>query len=159
METYRKGQVIEALNPIIEINEPNLAYYLKLGIITPDVANPSGRAEIKYYGPANLVDIAVVKTLENNGLSLKAIAKVMGSVRDGIRHSFKKFNKNYSVQLIVSDPNTEKSKAKIRACLKKEFQKAKNPIDEKKIELDMDQASSYMVIDLSELISRMKPIL
>lgn len=160
MANYRKKQVIDVLkeNRIVDINGPNLAYYLKLGIVTPDVANPTGRAEIKYYSTANLVDIAIARTLENLGLSLKAIAKVMDSIRGAVRSRYKKLTNKYRLQLIISDPNSDKSKAYLRMCLKQEYQKAKRPVDDRMVNLNLDDADSYLVVDLSKLIARMTPL-
>jgi DNA-binding transcriptional MerR regulator len=161
MAEYRKAKVIEALNPkdpkkkIVDISGPKLAYYLKLGIVIPDVANPTGYAETKYYSAGNLVDIAIARTLENKGLQIKAIAKVMDLIRKEIRSKYKKLKNIYRLQLIISDPNTDKSEVYLQMCLKPEYQKIKNPVDPKNVKLNMDEADSYLVVDLSKLIARM----
>jgi hypothetical protein len=145
---YRKQQVIGALkeNRIVEIKGPNLAYYLKLGIVIPDVANPSGRAETKYYSSANLVDVAIARTLENCGLSLKVIATVMDSIRGEVRVIYKKLKKFHHLNLIISNLNTDKSRAYLQ-------------INEQDVKLNMDKFDSYLVVDLTKVISRMEKLL
>jgi DNA-binding transcriptional MerR regulator len=145
---YRKKKVIDFLrdNRIVDINGPNLAYFLRLGIVIPDVANPSGRAETKYYSTANLFDIAIARTLENRGLSLKAIAKAMDSIRDEVRAVYDRLKNIYRLHLIISNLNTDNSRAYLQ-------------INEREVKLNMDETDSYLVVDLSKLISRMKKLL
>jgi DNA-binding transcriptional MerR regulator len=159
METYRKKQLVEALSPIVNITEPTIAYYLKLGILTPDVANPSGRSEIKYYGPENLVDAAIAATLEEHGLRLKAIAAVMQSIRKGVRAVYKQLKNIYRLHLIISNPNTDNSKSYLQMCLEADYQRQKNKINPAEVRLSMDDADSYIVVDLSKLIARMGHLL
>jgi len=159
MAIYRKKQIIEALQGIVEISEPQLAYYLKLGIVTPDVANPSGRAETKYHSAENLVDIVIARELEDAGLSLKAIKGVMDSVRKEVRNEYKQLKDSYRLQIIVANPNLPGSWAKLQKCLKKNLQRIKNPVDPGKVALDMDAAKSYTVIDITTTIQKMAHLL
>jgi len=159
MTEYRKKQVIEALRGICEISEPQLAYYLKLGIVTPDVANPSGRAEIKYYGPANFVDIVIARELEKCGLSLKAIQKVMGSIRKEVRAKYKSLKDHYRFDLKIGNPNTPECWAELEMILLQDLQRTKKTVDHRKPTLDMDTANAYLVVDLSKIIQKMESFL
>jgi DNA-binding transcriptional MerR regulator len=146
--SYRKQNVIDVLNEngVIEIKSPSLAYYARCEIIIPDVANPSGRGEVKYYSAANLVDVAVVRILENNGLSLKAIAKVSDSIRNEVRGNYEKLKNFHCLHLVLSNLNTGNSRAFLR-------------VDEGPVKFNMENADSYLIIDLTEAISRMKKLL
>ena len=155
MGMYRKKQLIEALSGIIEIKEPTIAYYLNLKIVTPDVANPSGSTEIKYYSSENLVDVAIARTLELHGLKLKAIAGIMKSIRKEVRANFRKIKDDYRFHLVISNPNQDDSKTYLQMCLLKKFQKVNNPVDPAVVKLNMDHAKCYMVVDLSQLLSRL----
>jgi len=160
---FRKKQVIEALKGIKDISEPQLAYYLKRGIVIPDEANPSGsKGDIKYYGDENLLDIAIARELEENGLSLKAISGLMPSIRKEVRFIFRRLKDNYRLHLIIADPNKPGSWARLQMCLREDLQRGldkkplKNPVDPSKVTLDMDKAKTFLVVDLSELIKKME---
>jgi hypothetical protein len=79
----------------------------------------------------------------------------MDSVRKRVRRVYRKIKNTYRLHLIIGNPNTAESWAKLQMCLKEDLQRTKKTINPANVSLDMDAAKAYLVIDISKIIEKM----
>jgi hypothetical protein len=152
---YSKKEVIENLKRAgVEIDAPALAYYLKLKIVKP-AEDAAGRGKVKRHSPENLADIAIARTLEKHGLRLAAVKATMDRFREVIRREIKRGTAGaYRLQVIVQDPNGENQKLYFKKGLTEENQRragTRRPVAPEIVELNLDLAGAYLVVDITKL--------
>lgn len=72
-EGYTRKEVSEKLG----ISASSIQMYTDKGIITPKVANPSGRGSVRRYSDENLLELLIIKELQKFGIPLKKIDKLI----------------------------------------------------------------------------------
>jgi DNA-binding transcriptional MerR regulator len=144
-EPFTKKQVREALAGIVDIAVREIHYWTDLGVVEPGISAPRGRGHHRHYSLYNLVDFAIAKRMADAGLSLKAIKMAMEKFREG--HRIRYFTTFIGRQLVVvENPNSDNVSVRIETPISKKMPN--------RIELDMDKATSYVVIDVTDTINR-----
>jgi hypothetical protein len=144
MTDWSRRDVIDKLEQLgLEVTTDKIGYLLKEGIIEADI-DSQGRGTVKRYGPDNLIDFALALRLEKNGLRTKAIKTVMDKIRAVDRKRQYRDAKNYFLNLVIENPNTDSIKVHFVKSLKRKGVST--------FPFDPQSADFFIVVNLDRLV-------
>ena len=65
---------------ILKLSPRTISFYTDMGVVIPDIANPTGRGKKRVYSEENLIQFLIVKRLKKYGISLKVIKSVVSKI-------------------------------------------------------------------------------
>jgi DNA-binding transcriptional MerR regulator len=77
---FSRKDIFMELRGIVDITEREISYWMDLGLIVPDIANPQGQGKTRYHSFYNLVDFGVAKKLALAGIKLSTIGAIMRDI-------------------------------------------------------------------------------
>jgi DNA-binding transcriptional MerR regulator len=135
---------------IVGIPPRRIQFYTDEQLTTPEVSNPKGkRGATRYYSRRNIIDLAIIKSLDAHGLVLSKVKWIMPFIRNELKkypwYSEGKPGEAEQIQLAIFGLAEKKLKAAFYAV---------NPKN-KVIGVEMDDSISVLILDIGNIVARL----